>query len=156
MPLRIRKTAWDKNTPSRLGSLPFQHSTRACARSHSREASPPPSCEEEMLENPSRGQGSLGARCTLLRWANSALPPASSAVGRAGAGEENASNWCRFWLGHVTRRRPGLALIFSCHSLKMFGVGEAETPPPGSPGLSIVFSLAATIKKKHLLSITSH
>lgn len=71
MPLRIRKTVCDKNTQSRLGSLPFQYFTRARARSHSREASPPPSCEEETLENPSRGQGALGARCTLLRWANS-------------------------------------------------------------------------------------
>lgn len=116
MPLRIRKAAWDKNTLSRLGSLPFQHSTRARARSHSRKASPPPSCEEETLENSGRGQGALGARCTLLL-GKLALPPDSSAVGRAGAGEGNASNWCRFWLGHVTRRRPGLALIFSCHSL---------------------------------------
>lgn len=62
------------------------------------------------------------------------LPPASSAVGRAGAGEEgNASYWCPFWRGHVTRRRPSLALIFSCHSPEMFGVGEVDTPPVRQP-----------------------
>lgn len=147
MPLRIRRTAWHKNTSSRLGSLPFQYFTRARARSHSREASPPPSCEEETLENPSRGLRRSGRALHFAALGKLALPRASSAVGRAGAGEENASNWCRFWLGHVTRRRPGLVLIFSCHSLKMFGVGEAGTPPPGNPGLSIVFSLTATIKE---------
>lgn len=40
---RIKRAALDQNTPSRLGSLPFQHSTRAHTSPHSRAASPPPS-----------------------------------------------------------------------------------------------------------------
>lgn len=40
---RIKRAASDQNTQSRLGSLPFQHSTRAHTRPHSRAAFPPPS-----------------------------------------------------------------------------------------------------------------
>lgn len=81
------------------------------------------------------------------------LPPASSAVGRAGAGEEgNASYWCRVWRGHVTRRRPSLALIFSCHSREMFGVGEVDTPPARQPWALHCFSHTSTIKKNICLA----
>lgn len=89
MPLRLRKAAWDKNTLSRLGSLPFQHSTRARARSHSREASPPTSCEKETLENPRRGQGTLSARAALCfaGQTRAATGQLCSGTGRGGGGK---------------------------------------------------------------------
>jgi hypothetical protein len=175
----IRTAAAVEDTPARLAGLPLQHFTlRHPTRAPTPpqpgapgngSPPPPPRPDDEVLGNPNRvrrttsevGRVHSAARTPLLtvfgKLRESTTRPALKWDREGGEEEVIASNWRRFWLQrqrrHVTTKRKGLSLIFSCHSLEM-GRRGADTPPvPDSP-YPIVFLILSQLRK-HLLNIAN-
>lgn len=73
---------------------------------------------------------------------------------QAGGGETfliGAGSYYSSSASHVTKKRKGLSLIFSCHSLEVswwgLGVGWRPDTPLSPAALAPLFSHTATIKK---------